>query len=98
MDYSTWKQTPRKAKIVGIADDEQNGIQALTVVIDGQTERPKFNYIDSKGKEKPMGQGGFYHITLSKNPEVPAKKSNDILGSARPLGTPIEIDLTPEYK
>jgi hypothetical protein len=73
-----WLSQPKTAKIIGHAKGED--IEAFVVEIDGQSVRPKFEVIDSKGKTKAYNTNGErFHITFSKEPSVPAKKSNDII-------------------
>jgi hypothetical protein len=69
------------AEAVGHIDDDQ-GVEALVVAIDGTTDRP---------------DGSTYHITWSLGPGRRAKESNDALanGPWQPLREPIPLTLTP---
>jgi len=69
------------AEAVGRIDDDL-GVEALVVAIDGITARP---------------DGSTYHITWSLGPRRRAKESNDVLASApwQPLREPIALELTP---
>jgi hypothetical protein len=69
------------AEAVGHIDDDR-GVEALVVAIDGSTERP---------------DGSTYHITWSLGPRREAKESNDVLASApwQPLREPVPLSLTP---
>ena len=70
-----------RASIVGTTDDEQ-GVQAMVVSIDGKTDRP---------------DGSVYHITWSLGPGRKAKESNDVLTERgwSELDHPIPINLEP---
>ena len=69
------------AEIVGRIDDDQ-GVEALVVAIDGMTDRPG---------------GSTYHITWSLGPRRHAVESNDVLanGPWRPLREPVPVALSP---
>ena len=70
-----------RAEIVGRADDEV-GVEAMVVTIDGTTDRP---------------DGSTYHITWSLGPGRHAIESNDVIrkfGWPR-LDNPIPVMLTP---
>ena len=69
------------AEIVGSIDDDR-GVHALVVAIDGGTDRPG---------------GGTYHITWSLRPNRRPKESNDALASLpwQPLREPIPLTLKP---
>jgi hypothetical protein len=69
------------AEAVGHIDDDQ-GVEALVVAIDGTTDRP---------------DGSTYHIPWSLGPRRSAKESNDVLanGPWQPLREPIPLALTP---
>ena len=68
-------------EIVGRIDDDQ-GVEALVVAIDGTTDRPG---------------GSTYHITWSLGPRRQARESNDVLaqGPWQPLREPIPLTLVP---
>ena len=70
-----------RASIVGTTDDDQ-GVQAMVVSIDGTTDRP---------------DGSVYHITWSLGPGRKAKESNNVLKERgwRELNHPIPINLGP---
>ena len=70
-----------EAAAVGHIDDDQ-GVEALVVAIDGSTDRP---------------DGSTYHITWSLGPRRRAKESNDVLATApwQPLREPIPLTLEP---
>lgn len=70
------------AEAIGRIDDDL-GVEALVVSIDGSTDRP---------------DGSTYHITWSLGPGRSAKESNDVLANApwQPLREPIPLELTPE--
>ena len=70
-----------RASIVGATDDEQ-GVQAMVVSIDGTTDRP---------------DGSVYHITWSLGPGRKAKESNNVLKERgwSELDHPIPINLAP---
>jgi hypothetical protein len=87
-DHVTLKVDPKaplpprvKAAIVGSTDD-QEGVQAMVVTIDGATDRP---------------DGSTYHITWSLGPGRKARESNDMLGEKgwEALLQPIDIELEP---
>jgi hypothetical protein len=69
------------AEVVGRIDDDQ-GVEALVVAIQGTTDRP---------------DGSTYHVTWSLGPGRRAKESNDVLaaGPWQPLSDPIPLTLTP---
>ena len=70
-----------RAFIVGRADDDK-GVEAMVVTIDGQTDRP---------------DGSTYHITWSLAPGRKARESNDVLKECgwKELDHPIRVMLTP---
>jgi hypothetical protein len=70
-----------KAAIVGRTDDE-NGVEAMVVTIDGTTDRP---------------DGSTYHITWSLGPGRKVRESNDVLKERgwKELDHPIPVTLTP---
>jgi imidazole glycerol phosphate synthase subunit HisF len=70
-----------EAQIVGRADDEK-GVEAMVVAIDGSTDRP---------------DGSTYHITWSLGPGRRARESNDVLEECgwQDLDHPIPIRLEP---
>ena len=70
-----------RASIIGRTDDNQ-GVEAMVVAIDGETDRP---------------DGSTYHITWSLEPGRKAKESNDVLKECgwKELDHPISITLTP---
>ena len=70
-----------KAEIVGRADDEK-GVEAMVVTIDGTTDRP---------------DGSTYHITWSLADGRRARESNDVLKERgwEELDHPIPIKLEP---
>ncbi len=70
-----------EAQIVGRTDDE-NGVEAMVVAIDGTTDRP---------------DGSTYHITWSLGPGRKARESNDLLRDRgwKSLDAPISITLKP---
>lgn len=70
-----------KARIVGRTDDEQ-GVEAMVVTIDGTTDRP---------------DGSTYHITWSLGPTRRAKESNDVLKERgwQELDHPVSVSLEP---
>lgn len=70
-----------RAQIVGSTDDEQ-GVQAMVVAIDGTTDRP---------------DGSTYHITWSLGEGRRARESNDVLKERgwEELDHPIPIKLEP---
>jgi hypothetical protein len=70
-----------RARIVGHADDEQ-GVEAMVVAIEGETDRP---------------DGSTWHITWSLAPGREAKESNDVIAAQgwAAFGEPIPIILTP---
>lgn len=72
---------PRVGDIVGIADDDR-GVQALVVAIDGETDRPG---------------GGTYHVTWSLAEGRRARESNDVIAARgwRPLDLPVPLTLHP---
>ena len=69
------------AEVVGHIDDDQ-GVEAIVVAIDGTTDRP---------------DGSTYHITWSLGPRRRARESNDVLanGPWQPLREPIPLTLIP---
>ena len=70
-----------KAQIVGRTDDE-SGVEAMVVAIDGTTDRP---------------DGSTYHITWSLGDGRRARESNDVLKERgwQELDHPITISLKP---
>ncbi|HEY0114165.1 MAG TPA: hypothetical protein VGB54_00445 [Allosphingosinicella sp.] len=72
---------PAIGDIVGIADDD-SGVQALVVSIDGTSDRPG---------------GGTYHITWSLGEDRAAKESNDVIAARGwiPLDLPVPVTLHP---
>ena len=76
-------EAPRevRAAIVGRTDDD-NGVEAMVVSIDGTTDRP---------------DGSTYHITWSLGPGRAAKESNDVLKERgwEDLDHPIPVTLNP---
>jgi hypothetical protein len=70
------------AEIVGEADDEV-GVQALVVLIDGGEARP---------------DGGTFHITWSLAPGREARESNDVIAARgwTPLQTSVPVRLLPK--
>ena len=70
-----------KAEIVGRADDE-SGVEAMVVAIDGTTDRP---------------DGSTYHITWSLGDGRRARESNDVIRERgwQKLDQPIPIELQP---
>lgn len=70
-----------KASIVGQADDEK-GVQAMVVTIDGSTDRP---------------DGSTYHITWSLSEGRRARESNDVLKERgwEELDHPVPVTLKP---
>ena len=70
-----------KAQIVGRTDDEK-GVEAMVVAIDGTTDRP---------------DGSTYHITWSLGPGRRARESNDVLRERgwQEFDHPIPIELEP---
>ena len=72
---------PVRAAIVGRSDDEQ-GVEAMVVTIDGDTERP---------------DGSTFHITWSLGDGRRARESNDVLKERGwdELDHPLPITLTP---
>ena len=70
-----------RAAIVGQTDDDQ-GVQAMVVTIDGETARP---------------DGSTFHITWSLGPGRRARESNDVLSERgwSELDHPIPISLAP---
>jgi len=69
------------AEVVGHIDDD-HGVEALVVAIEGTTDRP---------------DGSTYHLTWSLGPRRTAKESNDALanGPWQPLRDPIPLELIP---
>ena len=69
------------AEIVGRTDDD-TGVEAMVVTIDGTTDRP---------------DGSTYHITWSLGPDRRARESNDVLKERgwKELDHPIPITLEP---
>lgn len=69
------------AEAVGRIDDDR-GVEALVVAVDGATDRP---------------DGSIYHITWSLGPGRQAKESNDVLSKTpwQPLREPVALVLTP---
>ena len=72
-----------RAAIIGHADDQQ-GVEAMVVSIDGTTDRP---------------DGSIFHITWSLGPGRTAKESNDVLKERgwQALQHPIPVTLTPAH-
>jgi hypothetical protein len=70
-----------KSAIVGRADDE-SGVEALVVTIDGSTDRP---------------DGSTYHITWSLGPGRKPRESNDVLKERgwTELDHPVPVTLKP---
>ena len=70
-----------RAAIVGRTDDGE-GVEAMVVTIDGETDRP---------------DGSTYHITWSLGPGRKARESNDVLRDCgwKAFDQPIPIMLTP---
>jgi hypothetical protein len=70
-----------KARIVGRADDDE-GVEAMVVEIDGTTHRPG---------------GGTYHITWSLAEGRKAKESNDVIAAKgwQPIGDGVDVKLDP---
>ncbi len=70
-----------KAEVVGRADDE-SGVEAMVVAIDGTTDRP---------------DGSTYHITWSLGDGRRARESNDVIRERgwQKLDQPIPIKLQP---
>ena len=70
-----------KAEVVGRADD-QSGVEAMVVAIDGTTDRP---------------DGSTYHITWSLGGGRRARESNDVIRERgwQKLDQPIPIELQP---
>jgi hypothetical protein len=70
-----------RAEIVGRTDDDE-GVEAMVVTIDGATDRP---------------DGSTYHITWSLSPGRMARESNDVLKERgwKELDHPIPITVTP---
>ncbi|HVH48714.1 MAG TPA: hypothetical protein VM760_02395 [Sphingomicrobium sp.] len=70
-----------RAEIIGKTDDE-SGVEAMVVAIDGTTDRP---------------DGSTYHITWSLGPGRKARESNDVLKERgwQDLDHPVPIRLTP---
>jgi hypothetical protein len=70
-----------RAEIVGRTDDDE-GVEAMVVTIDGTTDRP---------------DGSTYHITWSLGPGRKAKESNDVLKERgwKELDHPIPIMVSP---
>ena len=70
-----------RAAIVGRTDDGE-GVEAMVVTIDGETDRP---------------DGSTYHITWSLGPGRQARESNDVLRDRGwvHLDTPVDITLKP---
>jgi len=79
------KQLPPdvQAAIVGRTDDDA-GVEAMVVSIDGATDRP---------------DGSTYHITWSLGPGREAKESNDVLKKHgwQELDLPIPVTLRPAH-
>ena len=69
------------AEVVGRADDE-SGVEAMVVAIDGTTDRP---------------DGLTYHITWSLGDSRRARESNDVIGERgwQKLAHPIPVRLEP---
>jgi hypothetical protein len=80
-DGSTPLPAANGGEVIGEADDD-HGVQALVVRIDGTTER---------------GDGSHFHITWSLANERTAKESNDVIKAHgwRPVTPAIAIGLTP---
>lgn len=71
-----------KAEIIGHADDD-SGVEAFVVAIDGTTQRP---------------DGGTWHITWSLAEGRAAKESNDVIRAVGWTGVPsISLKLTPAH-
>jgi hypothetical protein len=70
-----------KAAVVGRTDDE-SGVEALVVTIDGSVDRP---------------DGSIFHITWSLEPGRKARESNDVLKQRgwKELDHPVPVTLTP---
>ena len=70
-----------RAAIVGRTDDD-SGVEAMVVTIDGETARP---------------DGSIFHITWSLNEGRRARESNDVLKECgwSKFDQPIDITLTP---
>lgn len=70
-----------EAEIVGRADDEA-GVEAMVVAIDGTTDRP---------------DGSTWHVTWSLGPGREAKESNDVIAARRwaRLDAPVPLRLIP---
>lgn len=70
-----------KAAIVGRTDDD-DGVEALVVTIDGTVDRP---------------DGSIYHITWSLSPGRKARESNDVLKARgwKEIDHPVPITLSP---
>ena len=70
-----------KAEVVGRTDDE-SGVEAMIVAIDGTTGRP---------------DGSTYHITWSLAPGRKARESNDVLRDQgwEHLPAPLDVELEP---
>ena len=73
--------TDVKAEVVGRADDE-SGVEAMVVAIDGTTDRP---------------DGSTYHITWSLGDGRRARESNDVIRERgwQRLDQPIPVKLQP---
>jgi hypothetical protein len=71
-----------KAQIVGHIDDDQ-GVEAMVVAIDGTTDRP---------------DGSTYHITWSLGSVRRARESNDVLKERgwQEIDPPVSITLKPD--
>lgn len=70
-----------EASIVGRADDDA-GVEAYVVAIDGATERP---------------DGSRWHVTWSLEPGRGAKESNDVIAERgwTTIDPPVPLDVTP---
>ena len=70
-----------RASIVGRTDDDQ-GVEAMVVAIDGTTDRP---------------DGSTYHITWSLGPDRRARESNDVLRDRgwEHIDAPIPVEIEP---
>ena len=71
------------AEALGRIDDE-HGVEALVVAIDGRTERP---------------DGGTYHITWSLTDGRDAHESNDVIATEgwKPIAPAVPVRLQPEH-
>lgn len=80
-DRDTPLPTVTGGEVIGVTDDEA-GVQALVVRIDGATER---------------GDGSHFHLTWSLEPGREARESNDVIAAHgwRPVEPPIAIRIEP---